>query len=548
MKKTILSIIAMLVLVTMLAVPALAADGTVTVSDATGASGEVVYVTVSLAGFENANAMGVEYTGVPELVNEASEWKLEGLKDIGTEKKNVCVWGATGDPVAVNGEVLKLALRLPAYDGTKSYAVEVKVTLKSNTTLLGEVTKSGTITVHNPAQSVTLDKATLALDLSGTKSAALTATVNPAYSSDTVVWTSSDAAVVSVANGMVTALRPGTATVTATAGTKSASCAVTVSCAHANAVKTDPKAATCKETGNNAYWTCGDCQQVLKADKATVTTVAAETLATIAHKGGTATCTQQAVCTMCSQPYGEKAAHSFSNKWTSDADQHWRICTVCNTEKGSVAAHTFEWKIDAVATEKATGLKHEACTSCKLERNKGTVIPKLPHAPAKAAGRPATCTQAGVAEHYFCANCGSFYASENGTIGKAIKKEETAIAALGHSFGTEWLSDETGHWHVCSVCQEKSAVEAHTAEVVDAVEATQEVEGYTGDQVCTACKTVVAKGEVIPVVVPETTVAPTEAPAQTDAQRSDPTAIIVLVVVAVAAAAGLVIILVKKRK
>lgn len=674
MKKTILSIIAMLVLVTMLAVPAMAAEGTVALSDATGASGEVVTVTVSLAGFEQATALGITYTGVPEMVNEASKWELTGgmLSDIGNEQKNVSVWAAS-NPTTVNGDVLKLALRLPAYDGTRAYTIEVKVKVQSNATLLGEVTKTATVTVNNPAQSVTLDKTSLALDLTGTKTGTLTATAAPDTTTDTVVWASSDSAVASVENGVVTAKKPGTATITATAGTKSASCTVTVTCSHANAVKTDPKAATCEATGNNAYYTCGDCNQVLKADKKTVTTVAAETLATVPHSGGTATCTAQAVCSMCSKPYGDKKAHSFSKTWSSDANQHWHICTTCNTEKGSVAAHSFSWKVDkpatedktglkheecacgykrnentvipkldhvhvnikrvapvkatctktgtvehwtcgsskcagkfygdakcqillsttvapidannhsgkgsyqsdenqhwqvcsdckgimgekknhnfswwtdAVATENNTGLKHEVCSVCKAKRNENTVIPKLPHAPAKAEGKPATCTTAGVAEHFYCPNCGNFYASDNGNPGAQIKKDDTTIPALGHSFGTEWVGDEKGHWHVCTVCEGKSEVEAHTLETVDAVEATEQTEGFTGDQVCTVCKTVAVKGEVIPVIVPETTAAPT-APQTVGAEegKNDPVLIASIAVVALAAIGGGAFLLVKK--
>ena len=57
----------------------------------------------------------------------------------------------------------------------------------------------------------------------------LTATVLPDNATDkTVTWTSSDSNVASVENGVVTANKPGTATITATAGTKSATCQITV--------------------------------------------------------------------------------------------------------------------------------------------------------------------------------------------------------------------------------------------------------------------------------------------------------------------------------
>ena len=57
----------------------------------------------------------------------------------------------------------------------------------------------------------------------------LTATITPTNATNqTVTWTSSDETVATVKNGVVTAVREGSATITATADGKSASCAVTV--------------------------------------------------------------------------------------------------------------------------------------------------------------------------------------------------------------------------------------------------------------------------------------------------------------------------------
>ena len=77
-----------------------------------------------------------------------------------------------------------------------------------------------------PATSVTMAPATLSL-VEG-ETATLTATVKPAYTTDTVEWTSSDESVATVADGLVTAVGPGTATITAAAGGVSDTCAVTV--------------------------------------------------------------------------------------------------------------------------------------------------------------------------------------------------------------------------------------------------------------------------------------------------------------------------------
>ena len=56
----------------------------------------------------------------------------------------------------------------------------------------------------------------------------LTATVTPSDTTDSVVWSTSNAAAATVAGGVVQLIGPGSATITATCGTKSASCSVTV--------------------------------------------------------------------------------------------------------------------------------------------------------------------------------------------------------------------------------------------------------------------------------------------------------------------------------
>lgn len=61
------------------------------------------------------------------------------------------------------------------------------------------------------------------------KTLTLTATVLPENATDkTVTWTSNNTAVATVDNGVVTAVKPGSASITATAGGKNASCTVTV--------------------------------------------------------------------------------------------------------------------------------------------------------------------------------------------------------------------------------------------------------------------------------------------------------------------------------
>lgn len=79
-----------------------------------------------------------------------------------------------------------------------------------------------------PATSITLNKSTLIIHTINDEES-LVATVLPANSTDMVEWTSSDTSVATVdETGTVKAIGYGSATVTATAGTRSATCSVTV--------------------------------------------------------------------------------------------------------------------------------------------------------------------------------------------------------------------------------------------------------------------------------------------------------------------------------
>jgi hypothetical protein len=78
-----------------------------------------------------------------------------------------------------------------------------------------------------PVQSVSLSAVTMTLNEGESKT--LTATVLPANATDrAVVWSVLPAGFATVANGVVKGIKAGNCTVTATAGGKSASCAVTV--------------------------------------------------------------------------------------------------------------------------------------------------------------------------------------------------------------------------------------------------------------------------------------------------------------------------------
>lgn len=87
---------------------------------------------------------------------------------------------------------------------------------------------SGTINVIVPITGVTLDKTTGILNVGESEKLVATVTPNNTTEDKTVAWASSDPAVATVANGIVNAVAPGTATITATAADVSATYTVEV--------------------------------------------------------------------------------------------------------------------------------------------------------------------------------------------------------------------------------------------------------------------------------------------------------------------------------
>ena len=116
------------------------------------------------------------------------------------------------------------------YTGTSAGTVTLTAKITKDSVTLAEETYSITMAAATvPATSITLNQNSLFLYSNTTpNTATLTATVEPAGSTDTVSWSSSNNDVVTVDNGVVKAVGNGTAAITATAGEYSATCEVTV--------------------------------------------------------------------------------------------------------------------------------------------------------------------------------------------------------------------------------------------------------------------------------------------------------------------------------
>lgn len=166
----------------------------------------------ALATFEyDVTGLSLDKTSASMKVGESIQLVATILPENATDK-NV-IWSSSDESVATvtDGNVTAVSLgtcTIMATSGEFSAACEITV-------------------VPTLVTSVTLDKTTATLRAGETVT--LTATVNPEDATDkTVEWSTSDASVATVENGVITAVKVGTATITAKAGDKTATCEIAV--------------------------------------------------------------------------------------------------------------------------------------------------------------------------------------------------------------------------------------------------------------------------------------------------------------------------------
>ena len=278
-------------------------------------------------------------------------------------------------------------------------------------------TPSITITAApKPATGISLNKSELTL-IDGS-SEQLIATVEPADTTDAVLWTSDKPAIAAVNNsGLVTAIAPGEATITATAGTKTATCTVQVSCAHGSFNPVPAQDSNCTENGWDAYKKCDLCGKLFDMNDNPLDGI----------------------------PYRDtNDDHDFvTDTWGySDADGHAHVCSRNAAHHDAVVPHT--------AGPAATETTPQTCTEC------GYVIQAATgHVHAgnltKMNRQEATCTVDGNKEYYEC-TCGKFF--EDATANVEITDHNSVVLPkTGHSY-TVKNSDEAHRRSVAADCRE----------------------------------------------------------------------------------------------
>ena len=124
------------------------------------------------------------------------------------------------------------------------------------------------------------------------------------------------------------------------------------------------------------------------------------------------------------------------------------------------------------------------CADCGDLLQAGSVIPATGHSLERVDRVEPTHTSAGNIAYWQCTACGALFADEEGM--GPLSAADVVLEQIPHSFGQAWVSDATGHWHVC-LCGARSDVEQHTfGDWVTTKEATQTQAG-SRQRVCTLC-------------------------------------------------------------
>ena len=186
------------------------AEGTSTITATAGGKVGSCIVTVS-KGVVDVSSINLDKTSASLKVGETVTLTATVKPDDATDK--TVTWSTSDASIATVENGVVTAIKLGS----------ATITAKA-----GDKEATCTITVEaTPVISVTLDKTSASLKVGETVT--LTATVKPDDATDkTVTWSTSDASVATISAGVVTAIKPGSVTITAKAGDKEATCAITV--------------------------------------------------------------------------------------------------------------------------------------------------------------------------------------------------------------------------------------------------------------------------------------------------------------------------------
>ena len=196
-----------------------------------------------------------------------------------------------------------------------------------------------------------------------------------------------------------------------------------------------------------------------------------------AHTGGTATCSDEAVCEVCSESYGSL---DYENHSLYISDERAATCSAggikitachgCSYTITEVTDHLeHEWSTDAVTCTVGKYCTREDCDM---------TVPAAGHSYELTATTAATCTEDGVAT-YTCSACGDYYTnvvehSTGHTVSTWTVQSEVAVAGVACKYQQIYEG-------VCETCggisTKSEEVDRHEYRVTVSVEATCTVPG-----------------------------------------------------------------------
>ncbi len=229
------------------------------------------------------------------------------------------------------------------------------------------------------------------------------------------------------------------------------------------------RAPSCTETGNEQYWECSTCRALFSdAQGSAATTMEAVTIPQTGHDWSTPVW-----------------------NWSDDGKTASATFTCQND-----SAHTQSLNADITSIVEipatCTGAGMTSCTAkvtfngTEYSDQKDVEAGPLGHSMQKTDRIDAACTTPGRAAYFTCETCGRHFEDEAGKVEIADLDEYGRIPATGHTAGTEWKSDEAGHWNECVNCGNKMNEAPHTYKWVTDKEATATETGSRHEE-CTAC-------------------------------------------------------------
>ena len=284
--------------------------------------------------------------------------------------------------------------------------------------------------------------------------------------------------------------------------------------------------ATCETAGTSAHWKCDVCGKLFSdAEGKTETTLEKLAIPATGHAYG-------APVWKWNDDFTASATFTCAN----DAS-HVETVNAAVTNEVTTAA-TCEADGVRTYTAKVT-FEDKEYTDTKTE-----TLPAKGHTLTAVEAVPATCETAGTSAHWKCEVCGKLFSDAEGKTETTLEK--LAIPATGHAYGEpvwKWndgftasatftCGNDTSHVETvnatvtnevttAATCKadgvrtytakvtfegedytdtktETLPATSHDTELVGAKDATCTEDGYTGNEVCKVCQTVVKQGEVIP--------------------------------------------------